>query len=244
MKACMKHLLIFVTLLALGLRTEAQDTDIVTLGTKASWPPYHIDTGKGTDGLAVRALACVMARLNQPYVIRKLPWSRAQLMTQRGELDGFFAASKNAHRDKFAVLSMPFLPQTRRLYMLRQSGLMPAGGLTLEFARNNLRIAARHSSNALKTAQDKGLHVTLTPQSAPELLSLLVAGRVDAIVENELVFERELAAQNIGVEDTADLILGEKNMGVYFGKAFLEKHPGFMDQFNANVAPCSLLPGE
>jgi len=51
---------------------------IISMGTKQHWVPYHIDLKDGVDGLAVRALACIMARINQPYVIHKLPWARAQ----------------------------------------------------------------------------------------------------------------------------------------------------------------------
>jgi len=51
----------------------AQESRVINLGSKISWEPYHIDTGDGADGIAVRALACIMARLNQPYFIHNYP---------------------------------------------------------------------------------------------------------------------------------------------------------------------------
>lgn len=222
---------------------SAQSADrVLTLGSKVEWDPYHIDTGSGADGLAVRALACIMTRMNQPFVIRKLPWSRAQLMTRNGQLDGFFSASQNKERDAYATQSLTFLPQTRRLYVLKPKDQTVTARLTLADAQKNLTVAARHQSNALKAAREAGLNVILTPQSAGELMELLKAGRVDGVVENDLVFAREIEAAGLSSEKTINLILGKKDMGVYFGHRFLAEHPRFLTQFNTHVPACSLLP--
>jgi hypothetical protein len=42
---------------------------VIKLGTKKEWAPYHINTPDGSDGVAVRMLACIMVRLNQPFEI-------------------------------------------------------------------------------------------------------------------------------------------------------------------------------
>lgn len=217
---------------------------ILKLGSKVEWAPYHIDTGEGADGLAVRALSCIMARMNQPYTIRKMPWARAQAMTKSGQLDGFFAASQNAERDSYAQQTAVFLPQVRRLYVLRKRGLVPVSGLDLNYAIANFTVAARHQSNALKTAEKLGFKILLTPQNANELMELLAAGGVHAVVENELVFDEKLRFAGFSQDEVHSLVIGQKNMGVYLGYQYLERHPRFIERFNAHVPACSLLKGE
>lgn len=233
-------LVLSIGLLASGTYVRADDI-VLTLGSKFEWAPYHLDTGDGADGLAVRAAACIFARMNQPFMIQKMPWSRAQLMTKNGGLDGFFAASQNEERDAYATLSDRFLPQSRRLYVLSGKTELPPEGLTLAYAASSFRVAARHQSNALKTAEEMGFQIVLKPQSSEELLSLLLVGRVEAVVENELVFIAELQKAKMKEAAVKSLILGEKNMGVYFGHRFLRKNPAFLERFNAQVPACTLL---
>jgi polar amino acid transport system substrate-binding protein len=234
--------LVCALLLLFPAAANAADKPAITFGTKVEWAPYHIDLGSGADGLAVRAVACIMARMEQPFVIQKMPWARVQALTRSGRLDGFFAASKNAERDKYAQLSEPFLPQTRRLYVLKNNTALNGQALDLALAKASLKVAARHGSNALETAEKLGLSVALKPQTATELAALLAAGRIDGIVENDLVFPVLMEEAGLKAVDITDIILGEKNMGVYFGNNFLADKPGFMAAFNAQVPACSLLP--
>ena len=235
----MKICYVFVCTFIFFINNSWASNQIITLGTKAEWKPYHISTPYGADGIAVRAVACIMARINQPYVIEQKPWKRVQFETEHGRLDGFFAASRNANRDSYATLSKVFLPQQRSFYLLKEHN--KGQSLALNDIKTRLTFAARAGSNALNSLKKKGYSVTVTPQSELQLLMLLDKQRVAAILENTLVFETLLTKSGRTLDEFYKVPLEEKQMGVYFSHTFLKQHPGFLQKFNENVEPCSLL---
>jgi ABC-type amino acid transport substrate-binding protein len=214
---------------------------VVRLGTKVHWAPYHLDTPHGADGLAVRAVACIMSRINQPFIIEKKPWKRVQFETQNHKLDGFFAASKNDERDGYAIQSDVFLPQVRYLYILKKKHSEDIETYSLEYIENNFQIGARAGSNALHAVQKKGFNVGLIAQNENQLLHALELGRVNAIIENSLVFEDLLKNTKRNTDDYHKVIFGKKSMGVYFSRNFLAKNPDFLAKFNQNIPPCAVI---
>ncbi len=214
---------------------------IIRLGTKAHWEPYHLNVPDGADGIAVRSVACIMARINQPFVIEKKPWKRVQFETKNHKLDGFFAASKNDKRDVYAVQSEVFLPQIRNLYFLKSHHQLNTEKYTLDYIKSNFLIGARAGSNALHALEKKNYNVSLTPQTENQLLQALERNRVNAIIENSLVFDTLIKKTKRDPDDFHKVLFGKKNMGVYFGRHFLAKKPGFLAKFNRNIPPCSLL---
>lgn len=235
------HRLLLVLLLFLPGSVEAGSPYIIKLGSKAAWPPYHLETRRGADGIAVRALACVMARLNQPYIIDKLPWKRAQSQTEIGALDGFFIASQNNERDSYAVLSALFVPQVRSFYILKSGIEGDSRQYTLDHIKQNLNVGARHGSNALYSLREAGYKVSATHATEDGLLRMLDNKRMGALLENTLVFPMLLKRTHRSMDEFHVVEMTRKNMGVYFGKIFLKKRPNFLRRFNQNIKPCSLL---
>ncbi len=215
---------------------------VVHLGTKVQWSPYHVDTPHGADGIAVRALACIMARINQPFQIKKVPWKRAQEETRTGALDGFFSASKNDKRDRYATLSKVFLPQERVFYSIKGKVNVPLKDYTLNYIHKNVLVGARHGSNALNSLKKGQYKIGSTPQTQNQLLTMLELGRFGAVLENSLVFPELVKDSGKSMTDFYPVVQKTKNMGVYFGHLFLAKHPDFLETFNRQVQPCSLLP--
>ncbi len=212
----------------------------ITLGTKVEWAPYHLDSPDGPMGLAVSAVSCVMNKLNQPYTITQLPWSRAQYLTESAQLDGFFSASKNKVRDTYATLSTPFIPQTRAFYLLKSNHDFYAETITIDFIKNNLSIGARVNSNALFSIQQKGFSIAITPQRHNQLLRALQLKRMDAVLENTLVFEDLIKNHDLDLSDFHKIVYQEKPMGVYFSNVFLNQNPGFLSVFNEFTYECRI----
>ena len=73
------------------------------------------------------------------------------------------------------------------------------------------------------------------------LMKMLDAGRMDAILENSLVFALMVNNLDRSMDEFLSVEVGKKNMGVYFSKIFLDKHPKFLTLFNENIPPCSLI---
>lgn len=235
------HLIILASCLICSLNALARaDNHVLVLGSKLNWKPYHVATEYGSDGIAVRAIACIFARMNQPYSIEKKPWARVQHETKNGSLDGFFSASQNAERDSYATLSKVFLPQQRSFYILKKHNINQS--LQLEDIKRQLTFAARAGSNALHSLHKKGYPVIVTPKSEQQLLMSLDKQRVGAILENTLVFESLIRKEGRSLDEFYKVPLEEKRMGVYFSNRYLKKYPEFLAKFNNNVVPCSLLP--
>jgi ABC-type amino acid transport substrate-binding protein len=231
--------LLLINLLGSGIALASANENIVKLGTKSEWKPYHINTPDGADGIAVRAFACIMARMNQPFIINKKPWARVQYETKQGKLDGFFSASRNSERDSYATLSKVFLPQQRSFYILKAG--YGDKTLTLEYIKKNLTFAARAGSNALNSLIKKDFPVIVKPKSEEQLLKLLDKKRVGAILENSVVFDTLINKHGRSLSEFHKLLFEEKQMGVYFSHTFLNNNPDFLQKFNDNVLPCSLI---
>jgi len=224
-----------------SFNVAAESPYIIKLGSKVEWAPYHIDTPHGADGIAVRALACIMSRINQPFMIHKLPWKRAQEETKVGKLDGFFAASRNEKRDRYATLSVVFLPQERIFYTLKETISLPLEAYTLEYIKENVSVGARFGSNTLHSLQKGNYTIGAAPHTQSQLLKMLELGRIGAVLENSLVFPDLVQKMGKSMLDFHQVPQKKKDMGVYFGHNFLAEYPGFLEKFNQNVQACSLL---
>ncbi|WP_057830426.1 transporter substrate-binding domain-containing protein [Colwellia sp. TT2012] len=220
---------------------QAESSYTVKLGTKVAWPPYHLDLKSGAAGIAVEALDCVMARIKQPYEINKLPWSRAQALTKSGALDGFFSASQSDKRDRYAELSSVFIPQIRKFYFLKKYFPAQLQLYSIDYIKVNFTVGARFSSNAMNYLKINNYNIGAEHLSETVLMRMLDAGRMDAVLENSLVFALMVKNKNRSMDEYLSVEVGKKNMGVYFSKKFLDLHPNFLTLFNANIPPCSLI---
>lgn len=198
-------------------------------------PPYSYHEGprQRLVGIAVEVVDCAMRGMGWRYEVQVLPWARAQKLVQSDEADGFFAASRNAEREGYAVQSAIIAEQQWRWYLQADN---PADPLSSRF-REEARVGSFVGANMLDWLRENGYRAVATPPTTEGLLKMLRAGRVDAILANNLVMERLIREQ--GLEGQLRSVLQEdKPLGVYFSKAFLARTPGFIERFNAQVGPC------
>ena len=198
-------------------------------------PPYSFR--EGTDqrlrGVAVEVVDCVLSRIGRPYEVQVLPWARAQKLVQNGEADGFFAASRNAEREAYGVQSAIIADQQWRWYLMAGN---PSDPLAADF-RDKATVGSFIGANMLDWLREKGYRVQASPPTTEALLKMLRAGRIDAILANNLVMEQLIREQ--GLEGRLRSVLQEdKPLGVYLSKTFLARNPGFLERFNEQVAAC------
>ncbi|WP_448548971.1 substrate-binding periplasmic protein [Thalassotalea fusca] len=219
-----------------ALKTES--AEVAQLGTKVEWEPYHVNTPEGADGIAVRAVSCILTRINQPFQINKMPWARVQIATQHGQLDGFFAASQNNERDTYATLSDLFIPQQRVFYFNKRMLKHTAESYDIDFIKKHVKVSARNGSNALHSIESSGFMVESHPNTQHQLLNMLDTGRIEAVLENSLVFESLIKESNKDMADYLQVTYQMKNMGVYWSHKYLTDNPEFLARFNRNIVPC------
>lgn len=183
--------------------------------------------------MAVKVVECAVSKVGQDVEIAIYPWARAQALVMEGQIDGFFAASQSAARDEYAVLSTVIAPQEWRWYFRVDSPLSPNS----EAFRKEARVGSFLGGNMLSWLKEKGFHVAASPRSNDQMLQMLLHGRVEAVLANNLVMDELLQARGAQARVRSEL-LQDKPLGVYFSNSFIQRTPGFLPRFNVAVEKC------
>lgn len=225
-----QHLLAaFSTCLAIAVPVRA--SDVLQFLTNIA-PPYQEMVDGALDGSSMRTLSCVMTRLNQRYEVDLAPWLRAREQVRNGAAQGLFSVASDFDQSGDGRLSLPLALE--RWVWVTLTGVKP-----MRFAlEKDQRVAAVLGSNQLKWLEGQGANVSGGARSAVQLLKMLAARRVDAVLVDEA--ELHIAWKEAGVDPTTLAISFERYMplGVYFSKSFLDAHPGFLERFNREIAAC------
>lgn len=110
-------------------------------------PPFHFLNADGKlDGHVARVVRCTLEKIGQPYEINIVPWKRAQVETERGVADSFFAASRNSIRDNYAQLSGVIIDQHWSWLVLKTNSL----DVTSAIFKKEAVVGSWLGSNSLK----------------------------------------------------------------------------------------------
>lgn len=207
-------------------------------------PPYQEMVGETLDGTSTRAFNCVMDRMNHRYEVALAPWLRAREQVRQGLADGVFSIAPDIGT---APLDGKFsLPLALERWVWVTSA---AGGTLPAELRTGQSVAAVLGSNQLKWLSAQNANVDGAARSATQLLRMLVGGRVRAVLMDEA--ELQVAWREAGIAPASLNVAFQRYMplSVYFSNAFLVRHPGFLERFNAQVPNCaaanmSLSPAE
>ncbi|MCG8689123.1 MAG: transporter substrate-binding domain-containing protein [Desulfobacterales bacterium] len=184
-------------------------------------------------GTAVSVVRCVFKKMDIQLEIQVVSWNRAQVMVRAGGAHGFFAASRQESRDRYAVLSDRIGVQKWNWYLLKDSSLNPE---TPSFKKEAL-VGGYLGTNALKWMEDNGYRIMDRSHDNDTLLKILLWKRVDAIMTSDDVMDA-LIREN-GIQEKIKVYVNKvRPLGVYFSKGFLKNQPGFLDTFNSHLAQC------
>ncbi len=200
------------------------------------WSPYQYTTEDGQiHGLAIDRIRCALGMIKQPYQIAFMEWSKAQLLVRRGDYDGFFLASRNTSRDKYAQISDIVAEQHWVLYSFQDIGKELFA--TMDY-KENVSVAATFGSAKWFWLKENGYQVDKYPKDSRRLVDLLLERKVSAILETREVMEEELLRRGIKPDSLSQIELNRKELGVYFGNDFIGRNPGFLERFNKALKSC------
>lgn len=222
--------LLFACVAFLQTPTHAAQPETISLSTH-DLCPYGCYTDSGEfDGHAVRVVRHALKQMGVGLELVVVPWERAQFMARNGDVDGFFAASRNPRRDSEGEMSAIIAEQKWNWYLLVTSPFDPNSPDFKEKAKVTSFIGA----NMLKWLRKNGYKVSPPPPTTEDLASMLLFRRFDAALANNLVMEEIIRRRNL---DTAFKVftLKDKPLGVYFTNDFVQKNPGFLEKFNKHV---------
>lgn len=201
--------------------------------TTQDWPPYQTYENSEMQGIALDKVKCALGVMGQPYQLTMTTWSDAQLRVHGGGQHGFFVATQTSERDEYATLSEPIAQQTLNWYF--GPGVKPDIN---ELSKLNLNFSAKFGSSKWFWLKRNGFNVVMQPRDAKVLLKLLKQREIDVVLEDGLVFERELEKASLPLDYFNSMNLDTKNMGVYFSNRFLKTYSGFLDSFNSAISKC------
>ena len=226
------YLVACILLLSSPIKAD-QFPDTIILATQV-WPPYQQQDNDTQTGYSINALKCVMNKMNQKFKVLFVPWGRAQNGVKSGVYDGFFAASQNQWRDQFAVLSNTFIEQQWRFYF-NKDYLIPND---VNQWKQITVFGARLHSNTYRWLNSNNFKKVRQFPSIESLIKLLSNKRIDAIMENSLLFEEAARQSKIPLTEFQIRDNMQYDLGVYFGKSFLKHYPQFLDTFNRHAQIC------
>lgn len=188
------------------------------------------------DGLAYQVVECALGQLGVAFDLRVLPWKRAQREVVTGIADGFFAASQNAERDKYAIKSRDILAQQWTWYFLKSAKVKP----TNKQFKAQARVSSFLGANMHSYLKQKGYQVlTVPPTSTKQLVQMLKLKRIDAALASSDVMEHVLKDNR-----WYGLLIAEpfksKPLAVYFAIPFITRYPAFLTAFNQQVTNCRM----
>lgn len=228
-------LCLLVPTLVTAVSPSATRAEVPLVLTTHHLPPYSYKNDAGQiDGLAGRVVACALSSMDRTHAIHFVPWKRAQIAVQKGRAHGFFAASRNAARDKYARMSAIVADQKWTWYTLNET----AGDPNSDAFRQTEAVSSFLGANMQAWLQKNNYNtVAYPPQTNEALLDMLLKKRFSAILANDQVMDR-LAAQEGVTAKLRKFLLQDRPLGVYFSKSFLAGEPDFLGRFNAKVAIC------
>ncbi len=154
------------------------------------------------------------------------PFSRIQRQVQSQQADGYFPANLTIERLAYATPSIPLIDDYKVL--IRNKAISPSRELRIAAMRG-----ATQELNIAKRFSDLVYPIT----NYDHLVSMLDAGRIDAVVGSHLFFS---VTEGFDKIDQRFVItrLESSSMRAFFGNEFLRINPTFLVQFNRALNTC------
>ncbi len=226
----MKHLraLCLVGLLGWATAVGAQSLRLAA----PEYMPYTGEINGAVVGVGVERVARVIERAGMSMTVHIVPnYSRCVFEVSHQIADGFFLGSRNSERDAVAVMSEPVMIN-RWIWVLRRNSQTDPAASTFKSQRD---VGVLLNTNPHVWLKEHGYRITGTPTSANSLLAMLDAGRFEAALVPELVFQ--YTSQQTGRESTnyRTVLHSSQAFGIYLAKDFLRDHPGALERINAAI---------
>ncbi|PSW05693.1 substrate-binding periplasmic protein [Photobacterium lipolyticum] len=197
------------------------------------WRPYQYQENGQMKGPGIEKLKCIMRVMQQPYQLTMTDWDRAQILVEVGEQHGFFLASPNSFRSKYADYSASVMSQVWSWFSLSDS-IDPQS----EMFKDEVVVTAIFGSNKWFWLHKAGYRVEKKPRQSVTLVELLLSGEVGAVLANDFVMEEAIKSLGVSHRAITRKVMKEKPLGVYFSKKFTKQYPLFISEFNQAIAQC------
>ncbi len=160
-------------------------------------PPYNLGDlgGLSQGGISHDLMAEVFGRMGLEFELQMMPWARALKSAEFGQVDGLPLLMKNAEREAYLVFTDPVVENRELFYYLPDRlGDFSWGDFSdLKGRSIGLINGYIYDEGFLQAIDEQGIRVTRS-QDIEDNMRLLLAGRVDLILEDETMVGPMFAA--------------------------------------------------
>lgn len=221
----------FLLLIAVNTVMAKTPEREITLGTNVS-SAYTAERNQLVRGGSIEHIECIFKDLQQPYQITSMPWLRARQEVRKGKVDGFFTAISIDGADDYASLSAPLVLEN--WYWFWRADMKAP-----ESWQDNYKLGAILGSQQAEWLEEAGYSEPMNANNLPQMLKMLFSKRIDVILADKEHFEKAAAELGIDASTYQYRFFRYVPLGVYFGKAFLTEHAGFLPRFNQHIYACA-----
>ncbi|MDO3387909.1 PDC sensor domain-containing protein [Gilvimarinus sp. SDUM040013] len=226
----------------MGVGAQAQDPahSTVLMGTNEASAYSDEKVSLGRDG-SLTYVDCIFSRIPYQLELKVQPWRRVQQEVRAGNMAGFFTAMPSPVFEQFASLTNPLVLE--KWYWFSLPGTASAEEL------GSIRTGAILGSHQQQWLEFNGVTEYLAAQDLPQLIKLMLAGRINTILADYGHFAKAAGSLGVDPADYRAQFFQYVPLGVYFGHHFLEDNPRFLKLFNQQIPHCvpegfSLTPKE
>jgi len=226
-----KHSALFNPLpwLLLLLCSQLQAYEPIVLGVP-DFRPYTYQQKGHIIGSAIEPVSNALQATGVNFKIRLYGnYSLLLKALRKDDIQGFFLASQNLERDKYAVFSKPFTTNNWTWFVLKGSGTKVNNH---DFKLNGT-VATIAKTNTFRWLTRSGYQVV--PSGINELPNLLINKKVDAVFAAQAVFETRIRSLAIHPKTFVKTIEIKKPFAIYISKSYLENNEGMMEVLNGNI---------
>ena len=200
------------------------------------YPPYEYTENGEVKGMAVDIIRAAFKLMNHEASIEVLPWTRCQVLFERGEVDGIFTFFQNEERQAFTLFSKEVVvTQTIALWTMKNTKIEFNGDLT-RLQPYNFGITPKTSyGERFDTAIKYGLLRTEPAASIESNIRKLVNGRIDIWVSNRDGAHHELKRMGL-FGKVRELKQPIQVVPAFVGFSKLRKHAALRDAFDQALA--------
>lgn len=179
------------------------------------------------------AMAPVKQALNAsgiPYTFTYIEtYSQLLKALRKDEIDGFFIATKNPERDRYAEYSKPVFIDSYSWFTLKDAPY-EAGSRALKL---NGKVGAVAKTNSHRLTIRRGYEVY--GQSSPLLAEQFINGNLDAVFATQGPFTHQLNALNFPKERYSITQESKRTFAIYISRKYLRAHPNTLKKINQHI---------
>lgn len=203
-------------------------------------PPYSMRLPGGTiGGLQLDISVEAMRRLGCTVRLVEMPFARALVELEHGELDVLTGAFRRPEREAYAWFSAPVLQSRNMLYVRRSDAARWHFNSLLELRNSPFRLGAQigvvYGPDYATLMQDSAYARSVSKVSSRQgLWQMLARGRIDGVIADELTAEFELAGLKLSdkvIKTT--VVVSDEPAPTAFSKRSTDA--GFVERYNSAI---------